>query len=323
MIQRVDSWLAVKAFRNKAYFTQENDILQKIKSIEDPHIIRHFASIAIGEESGYILFPWTDIGNLHDYWETSKPESFEKVMLWSVQQMQGLVSALRKLHEICRCRHGDLKPQNILCFEEKGEVVLKIADFGISKIHPTLTKYRVSATTSLGLTLSYRGPEVEFEKPAKDDQRPRSRKYDIWSLGCVFLEFLIWLLHGHEALLNFNEARTYMPSTSSSSTPLYRVTYSDNGNKNAQVHHLASRAIEVFQKDPRCTGETVLAKLLELVRAKMLKPEVSDRASAEELEKELASVIRQKQDGSLQLFNACERVDIPSIDFEKLKLDRT
>lgn len=35
-----------------------------------------------------------------------------------------------------------------------------------------------------------------------------SRPYDMWSLGCVFLEILVWYLDGFEALELFRESRT-------------------------------------------------------------------------------------------------------------------
>ena len=99
-----------------------------------------------------------------------------------------------------QCRHGDLKPGNILCVTECGEKVLKIADFGVSRGHHGQTISRKLATTSVSPTSSYQGLEVEFERLDKTYQRPRSCKYDIWSLGCVFLEFSIWLLHGPKVI---------------------------------------------------------------------------------------------------------------------------
>ena len=348
----------MKQFFKEAYFDQENGILQKIKRIQDPHIIRHFASIASmasGRKFWYILFPWTDIGDLFEYWKRSPRAPFDALVPWSIQQMQGLVRALRKLHVSFGLRHGDLKPQNILCFPEDPDrgpqqgpvgIVLKIADFGISKVHLTLTRYRAAATTSKGLTLSYGAPEVELERAppgsgpvsrSNDDDRgkkqqqdhqpeagtPRSRKYDVWSLGCVYLEFFIWLLWGHDALLNFNNARTYIPTTGSLSTPLYQITFTDKNEKKAQVHHLASRTIEFLQKDPRCARETVLHAVLELIRDKMLMAKVEERATAEEVEQEFARIMLEKEERSLPFFNPCEGVEIPPIDFDELQREVT
>jgi len=77
--------------------------------------------------------------------------------------MSGLTTALHMLHESFQCRHGDLKPSNILCVYEGGEIVLKLADFGISRIHHAQTVVRKGITTTAFLTPSYQGPEVEFE----------------------------------------------------------------------------------------------------------------------------------------------------------------
>ena len=49
-------------------------------------------------------------------------------------------------------------------------------------------------------------------EPPEADQRgkaPFSRSYDIWSLGCIFLEFLIWLLEGQTGLDKFNFQREF------------------------------------------------------------------------------------------------------------------
>ncbi|RSL50760.1 hypothetical protein CEP53_008699 [Fusarium sp. AF-6] len=85
------------------------------------------------------------------------------------------------LHPIKYGRHGDIKPENILWFNDgtKGGT-LKITDFVLTKFH----------TWDIRSSRCYRPPEVELGDGLI---RP---SYDIWSMGCLYLEFLAWLLGG-------------------------------------------------------------------------------------------------------------------------------
>lgn len=97
-------------------------------------------------------------------------------------------------------RHGDLKPENILRFLESDELVgtLRISDLGLAKRHVEATGFRKLPSTSQFGTAAYEPPEAMTMLLS-----PRSRLYDIWSFGCIMLEFVIWLLYGHEGLKDF------------------------------------------------------------------------------------------------------------------------
>ena len=72
--------------------------------------------------------------------------------------------------------HRDLKPANILCFEgENGRIVLKIADFGISKFQEKDNS--TEHTTGQG-TKRFQAPEVI-------KRQKYSVAVDVWSLGVV------------------------------------------------------------------------------------------------------------------------------------------
>ena len=315
-VETVNLQVAIKQFYRKNDFAKENEILRQIRGLQHRHIIRHLTSIDKGK-TGYIIFPWAAGGNLQDFWEASKEGPSPKRVSWSIQQMLGLTTALHMLHEQFKCRHGDLKPGNILCVQEGGETVLKIADFGISRIHHAQTTYRKTATTSVFLTPSYQGPEVEFEKVDKTDQVPRSRKYDIWSLGCIFLEFTIWLLHGLKAIEGFASARGNGKSSTNSSSPLYEVT--DKAAKAARVHQLVSWTIERLEENPQCKGETALAALLNLIKNQMLQPEVDKRPSAADVCKQLDNIVKEAKNRPSYLLHSCSGLCIPGLDFEKFQ----
>jgi serine/threonine protein kinase len=100
-------------------------------------------------------------------------------------------------------RHGDLKPENILWFKSYDSTdqssfgVLKISDFGLTRFHGTRSKSR---TESFAVSPTYRPPEYDVAMMV-------SQGFDIWSLGCVLLEFVTWYLLGGEGVENFSGER--------------------------------------------------------------------------------------------------------------------
>jgi len=96
--------------------------------------------------------------------------------------------------------HHDLKPENILYFKNRdvpnGE--FHIADFGFGKVHMYQS---VSVDTRIAHgTTTYEPPDVFTEGAT-------SRPYDIWSLGCVFLELMIWAFYGSQFVMKFTNER--------------------------------------------------------------------------------------------------------------------
>jgi len=83
-----------------------------------------------------------------------------------------LLETVKYLHEI-GIVHRDLKPENILVNTSSGTPVIKVADFGLSKL--------VSPNDSLKLacgTLAYVAPEVL-------QGTGYNQKADLWSLGVI------------------------------------------------------------------------------------------------------------------------------------------
>ena len=193
-------------------FKLEANVLRAMKSLKTPHLIQTIACYRKGKEHCFV-FPWAESGNLRDYWKkhdrlSQKERLSPGYLRWVFRQLQGLAEGINLLHsEIIR--HGDLKPENILCFSDpqsdsKGvptSCILVIADAGLAKVNYQATQLRTRATIGpKGGTLMYEPPEAEV---AID--QPVSRRYDVWSMGCISLEFLIWLLYGESGLNSFRE----------------------------------------------------------------------------------------------------------------------
>ncbi|KAF5264211.1 hypothetical protein FOXYS1_5008 [Fusarium oxysporum] len=193
-------------------------------------------------------------------------------------------------------RHGDLKPDNIIQFiDDKTSWLgtLKIADLGLAKEH-------AFATTQQKYTTShYEAPEVIT---TMNSRVPRSRRYDIWSMGCIIFEYTIWLLYGYkEGLKSFYDEGKDIDA--------YRETLyftADLSTRRAQVSDAARRWIShILEVDPECNRATpsVIKDLVMLVRDRLLVIDLprenmsqddvnSCRASADDLERVLLKIKR-------------------------------
>lgn len=178
------------------------------------------------------MFPWAD-SDLMQLWQghqatrfaTGAQNTIHQSARWVARQCYGLAQALNQLHNLEPKNqeeleasiygvsaaaapggeenltdetplygvHGDIKPQNILWYRrwdlyDDPLGLLQLADFGTGDIHRYISKSDFPRQEVQG---TYRPPEFDLFQPL-------SRSIDIWSLGCVFLEFLTWLVRGWE-----------------------------------------------------------------------------------------------------------------------------
>jgi serine/threonine protein kinase len=163
-------------------------------------------------------------------------------------------------------RHGDLKPENILRFpNDDAELgTLKIADLGHAKQHVLATVDRNNehqvTSTAYG-TKSYEALEITTTEYG------RSRLYDIWSMGCITLEFIIWILYGNQCLTRF-----YHQISGGSRLPYQYYEIPDPSRPyHAEVHRVVRRWIDhILTKDPECSQNSAIRDLLVVVREKLL-----------------------------------------------------
>jgi serine/threonine protein kinase len=265
--------------------------------ISNEHLVRH---LAFCDEAQCFIFPWADGGDLGDFWQRECPRKLED-FLWSLKQMVGLAHALEDLHKLGDCRHGDLKPANILHFTEGGVGILKIADFGVSKVHHTKTTARNSATITSAFSRGYEGPEASTVYKDQNPAEPRSRRYDCWSMGCIILEFVIWLLYDFRALDSFGQFRD-------SPDPTYYHIASDTTIKNAVpqrilvVHPEVSKAMKCLRDDKRCKDKA-LESLVKLVGDNLLKISYKQRLESAELHEKLQVMLDKVKKNPSDLVN--------------------
>ena len=215
----------MKVFRDRplrpgADFQKELRILDELRNHPHDHIVTHLATWT-QEDGYYMLFPYAQC-NLREYMERMPFDSPMKGnTLWLLSQFLGLASALRHIHNLPDADrtagpsrnlsapttdtrksgwHHDLKPENILYFKGLSSLggEFRIADFGSGKVNT----YRSGSvnTKSPNGTLTYEPPEAANEGPT-------SRPYDMWSMGCVFFELLIWAVFDYESVKTFASDR--------------------------------------------------------------------------------------------------------------------
>lgn len=198
-------------------FDREVEALKLFRYHGDPHLVRLLATYHDGEYYN-LIFPWAD-GNLGDYWKQNpRPDPSHHRILWIAEQFAGIAEALRKLHYgefpennstqslvtmPKRGRHGDIKPENILWFPSdtyfNGQGILVLSDFGLTRFHRAFSMQR-KYNRNLAISLTYRAPEFDLDGEV-------SPSWDIWTLGCVYLEFLTYYLQGWDAVETFSKQR--------------------------------------------------------------------------------------------------------------------
>ncbi|KAK7949037.1 uncharacterized protein PG986_009923 [Apiospora aurea] len=184
-----------------------------------PRNNRILSLLAAFEHRGglYLLFPWAESGDLRMIWEGHGPRHDEATGRqvahaewyspeWLLTECLGIASAVADIHGLMRSTpastcllHADIKPENILGFPaDGGSVSLKLADFGHSKVLETPSSY--VGVRGMAFTKSYRAPEY-------DTQRTVTTRFDVWSLGCLFLDFVTWALMGSDKVEEFGDRR--------------------------------------------------------------------------------------------------------------------
>ncbi|TDZ26477.1 hypothetical protein Cob_v000471 [Colletotrichum orbiculare MAFF 240422] len=120
-------------------------------------------------------------------------------------------------------------------------------------------------TTKYG-TILYEAPEAE---PTLGKQ-PRSRQYDIWSMGCIITEWIIWILYGNEQLERFYETLKASAGEAKQNVCYYTVNPTGQGDRIA-LHPLVSHWLSEMKNHPEGRRqESALRDLLALVEEKLL-----------------------------------------------------
>jgi serine/threonine protein kinase len=275
-------------------------MLNSIAQKNHRHIVKLLATYRYRSRY-HLLFPWAPC-NLRVYWALNPIPGWNRTsVLWMLEQLVGLTCGLYEVHnfkidkvqqatlspiqtpdptrllvpgtgtdisvaeeDYRYGRHGDLKPENILWSNELEGVdqmgVLQIADFGLGRFHGRASRSQMLAKSAIA-SPTYEPPEIPLNEKV-------SRAYDIWSLGCVFLEFITWRLGGKPLLSEFEWRREVHGGDDTVNDKFFTVINYKKPDQYAVVRREVLDWIEKLLQHPCCSG--ALKELLTTVKDRML-----------------------------------------------------
>ncbi|KAI9820179.1 MAG: hypothetical protein M1827_005801 [Pycnora praestabilis] len=330
--------VALKVFKHRdtknVDFERETAMFKELKVIRHPHIIKLLATIeqkSIGEEdlTYSMMFPLAK-SNLRQYWEKEgsnvSKDLTPSLVLWVLHQFQGLAGGLHEIHnlkssstpsanlavneEVINGRHGDIKPENILFFyeptEEHHHGILRIADFGLGKFH---NKKASGVTSNKSIPRARSGT---YEAPECMESNQMSRPYDIWTLGCVYLEFTIWLIFRSTGLQSFGTDRLNSSGITNVKTDQF---YNIQQNGQSVLREAVEIWVDALLEAEICKGAIV--DLVHLIREQMLEVLPKKRIKSEELVKKLSDIVERAELDAQYLLNGMGRPAVPAFKCQR------
>ena len=179
--KKTQQQVAVKIINKDSIKTLEDKELVRIeigilKLCHHPNVVRLLDHLE-NEDYIFIVMEYIEGGTLGQYF---KKKNFNFSERQASTIMSQIASGVKYLHKY-GIVHRDLKPDNIMITQQNDFGVIKIMDFGLSKIVST----QETMVDGYG-TLSYVAPEVLL-------RTPYNKEVDIWSMGVI----LYYMLCGH------------------------------------------------------------------------------------------------------------------------------
>lgn len=284
-------------------FRYEEHNLNLVKKLQDDHLIKLVKSYRHGDNYNFI-FPRART-NLNSILRDEDPESrlnFEGPLylhpLWN--QMLGVAKGLHKVldYEVADTKpensmygyHLDLKPDNILVY---GANHLVITDFGQANFKNA--DGTTSRVNGMGGNEMYAPPEIDL------DNVVNTRKYDIWSLGCILLEVCTFVANGVRGVKHLDRIRSEAdPETRNSNDCFFRPVPTSGLDLLAVGHHrsrdyeLKPRIREWIEQLPQyaydVASKEFLREILSVV-LEMLDTNLASRISSKEVCIQLSEII--------------------------------
>ncbi|ORY06763.1 hypothetical protein BCR34DRAFT_590512 [Clohesyomyces aquaticus] len=286
-----------------AYLEKAN--LERSQSFNDKHIVKLIKAYSLGGVMN-LIFPLAKT-NLDELLRDSKWNYATNVQLEDDEAWKQLLGISRALSKIAGVPskvsspsshrdsgaakwfgfHFDLKPANIL-IEDDGTWL--ITDFG----QATFT-YSTSATPRVahgGGTDAYAPPEID------NLEEQFRRRYDVWSLGCIFLEVTTFLILGYDGLKGcvdfegLDQARREKDGWSRG-PPDARFFYRTEKGGQYRVKQAILNFMEGLKKQVEIRGQQTqkfIEEILELIR-QMLQVDPEDRLDIGEVIRILDDII--------------------------------
>ncbi|KAM0232324.1 hypothetical protein ACHAP5_010754 [Fusarium lateritium] len=283
---------ALKEIRKENFddFSREVTSHQRLAQTHHPHIVPLFASYR--EKNQYnLVFPWADC-DLATFWRLNpRPLHDKRTLVWAGRQMMGLADALSVVHgstggnEIAGSFvHGDLKPENILIFSDAPQRhTLAITDFGSSYFLPYDEKEKTKPR-NIKRTPAYRAPEVNITSEGV------TQAYDIWGLGCIISETLLWALDGLKGCQSLSEARRDQEENSPNRDAFFQLQRTLDGVLTARVKPQVLNLLLSMRSHPKSTPFS--NDVLDLIVSGMLRIDFHQRMTSHGVVEALAKICK-------------------------------
>jgi serine/threonine protein kinase len=150
--------------------------------ITSEHVARIFDVGVLDNGAPYMVMEYLEGGDLAHWLKERGPLAVEQAVEFILQACVAVADA----HGL-GIVHRDLKPANLFCVRRSdGHLIIKVLDFGISKVTAVGSTAPVSVTQTSALMGSplYMSPEQMRSTKSVDSQT------DLWSLGVILFELL-------------------------------------------------------------------------------------------------------------------------------------
>ena len=155
--------------------------IKHFQSVQNhPHIVAlldfHYKENAI-----WMIMEYCDAGDLENYFIKHSPDMTEQVNI-----MYQSATAVSYMHcQVNTMVHRDLKPGNILMKMYKGQAIVKVTDFGLSKIVESGGPMKSLMCTTRAGTPGFMAPEFFLNLK-------HEKSVDVFALGLVYLAMLVF-----------------------------------------------------------------------------------------------------------------------------------
>ena len=154
---------------------------QAATQIESDHVVDIFDIGTLDTGQPYMVMEFLDGEDLGKVLESRGPLSPELAVFYTVQGLKGLAAA-----HAAGVLHRDIKPANVVLVTKNNQEIIKIVDFGISKLHSGA----VPQPTAMTQTNAVLGSPVYMSPEQCRGARLMDHRSDLYSLGVVLYEAL-------------------------------------------------------------------------------------------------------------------------------------
>ncbi|KAI0882890.1 kinase-like domain-containing protein [Annulohypoxylon maeteangense] len=263
-------------------FQKEVEMLKKFDGGVHPHIVTVLTTFKHGD-CYYLIFPWAEC-DLGRYFENNRmPTHSLETVRWLSSQCLKIIEAVHLIHfppgvnnlqpgDRLFGRHGDIKAENILVFRsQNGEANLVLSDFGLGSVHRDISRSNVPSN-KVAVTPDFRPPECDM------DGGRISRAYDVWTLGCLFLDLLTWLLGGEDLREEFENTRMTSYIDGRETRIYFEIVQTEDDKKGFIIKDQVRSWFDKLRKHSNCTK--FVHEFLKLIEEDMLIVETNEKKRA-------------------------------------------